>query len=194
MSILGIARRGVLARLAAVALGLALLPAGSFAASIPNLTQEYDLKAAFLFNFARFVDWPDESFASPASPITIGILGEDPFGKSLDEIVTGEEVRGHKLIVRRYESLEQIESCHILFVGNPLADRMEEVAAKLGKRSILTVGESKGFTEHAGMIGFETAHHRVRLRVNLAAARAARLTISSQLLRQAKIVGPESAP
>jgi hypothetical protein len=171
-------------------LGLACLPAvpGAAAARAPTLTREYDLKAAFLFNFARFVEWPADAFATDATPITIGILGDDPFGRSLDEIVANEAVGSRKLIVRRYASVEDVEACHILFVSASQAGRLEQIVARLGKRSILTVGDTAGFASRAGMIGFEMARSRLKLRINLSAARAARLTISSQLLRQATIV------
>lgn len=154
---------------------------------------EYDLKAAFLFNFARFVEWPPESFASAATPITIGILGDDPFGTSLDAIVANEEIHARKLLVRRFASLDDLGPCHILFISSSEAAHLDQIVARLGKRSTLTVGDTGSFTARSGMIEFETAHNRLRLRINLAAARAARLTISSQLLRQAKIVGPENA-
>jgi len=155
--------------------------------------EEYELKAVFLFNFARFVDWPAESFAAPASPLVIGILGEDPFGPGLDAVLANEDVGNRKLSVRRFASLDQLEPCHILFVSPSEAGRLDQVIARLGKRSTLTVGDTKEFTARSGMIGFETVHNRLRLRINLAAARAARLTISSQLLRQARIVETERA-
>jgi hypothetical protein len=182
----------------------ALLPAGLLlvagfpalvSAAVPasGLAREYDLKAAFLFNFARYVEWPPESFRGDHAPIMIGILGEDPFGKSLDEIVANESVHDRRLVVRRFASVEQVVPCQILFVSASHAGRLEQVAAKLGKRGILTVGDTGGFASHAGMIGFEMVRNRLRLRVNLAASRAAGLTISSQLLRQATIVGGEAA-
>jgi len=168
-------------------------PSAAFAATLPEggVTQEYDLKAAFLFNFTRFVEWPDAAFANAAAPITIGIVGGDPFGESLDEIVADETVDNRKLVVRRFRSIEQVEDCQILFIHPSLVSHMEQLRARLGGRSVLTVGENKEFTARGGMIAFETVKNRVRLRVNLEAARAAKLTISSMLLRQAKIVGSE---
>ena len=154
-----------------------------------KVTQEYDLKAAFLFNFAQFVDWPADAFPSPSTPITIGILGEDPFGRSLDEVVAQETAHGRALVVRRYPAADRIDACHILFIAASEAGRMESVLALLARRSILTVGETKEFTEHSGIITFGVKQHRLRLRINMAAARAARLTISSKLLRQSEIVG-----
>src|SRR5438094_1030718 len=100
-------------------LALTLLPGtASLAAETKSkLTQEYDLKAAFLFNFAQFVEWPPQSFAGPNAPIVIGVLGEDPFGSSLDEIVEGETVHEHPLVIRRYHSIDQHDYCQILFIS-----------------------------------------------------------------------------
>jgi hypothetical protein len=152
------------------------------------VTREYDLKAAFLFNFAQFVEWPAEAFLETTTPFTIGILGDDPFGHSLDEIVAGETVRNRKVVIRRYRSVDQIDACHILFVSSSEEAQFGQIARALAHRSILTVGETKDFASHAGIIGFELAQRRLRLRINLAAATSARLTISSKLLRQAQIV------
>jgi uncharacterized protein DUF4154 len=186
VAILGI-RGGRAALLVACVLGLACLPATSGAVAA-RATREYDLKAAFLFNFARFVEWPADAFATDTTPITIGILGDDPFGRSLDDIVSNEAVRNRRLIVRRYSSVDEVESCHILFISASQAGRLDQILGRLGKRSVLTVGDTNGFTSRAGMVGFEMARSRLKLQINLSAVRAARLTISSQLLRQARIV------
>jgi hypothetical protein len=156
-----------------------------------TLAQEYDLKAAFLFNFAQFVEWPEDAFAGAATPITIGILGEDPFGKSLDEIVANEVVHDRRLIVRRYRTIDQIEDCHILFISQAESKRMDHIFTRLGSRSVLTVGDADDFMARDGIIGFKMARNRLRLRINPAVAKAAKLTISSKLLRQAEIVGSE---
>lgn len=157
-------------------------------ASSPGATQEYDLKAVFLFNFAEFVEWPADAFAGASSPFTIGVLGDDPFGRSLDEIVANETVRNRKLVVRRYESVEQIDACQILFISASETTRLDHIFDWLGHRSILTVGETKEFSAHAGAVAFDISQRRLRLRINLAASDDARLIISSKLLRQAQIV------
>jgi len=167
-----------------------LLPVvGAGAVEQHMVTQEYDLKAAFLFNFAQFVEWPAEAFGEARAPIVIGVLGNDPFGRSLDDIVAGETIRSRPLVVRRYQSIEQADSCHILFISSSEAGQLEHVLKTLGHRSVLTVGETRDFTSRAGMIGFDVSQKHLRLRINLAAAQDARLTISSKLLRQAQIVG-----
>ncbi len=162
---------------------------GAVAGGGPRVTREYDLKAAFLFNFAQFVDWPPEAFANDRAPFVIGVVGEDPFGRSLDEIVAGESVREHPIVVRRFPTLHDLGPCHMLFVGRPDAARPWEVAEALRGRTVLTVGDAKGFASHGGAIEFVVVGGRLRLIVNVAEARAAKLTISSKLLRQSELVG-----
>jgi hypothetical protein len=159
-----------------------------------GLTREYDLKAAFLFNFAQFVEWPADAFPAADTPITIGILGTDPFGASLDDIVANEVVRNRKLVIRRYRTVQDVGPCHILFVSQAERGSTARILTELGHRSILTVGETPDFTARSGVIGFVVAQNRLKLRINLAAATGAGLTISSKLLRQAQIVGTERAP
>ena len=151
-------------------------------------TREYDLKAAFLFNFSQFVEWPRDAFPQTNTPFVIGVLGEDPFGKSLDEIVANELARGHQIVVRRYRDVGQISACHILYVGASETPRFDSIFEFLRGKTILAVGEAERFTTRGGMIGFEVEDSKVRLKINFEAAKAARLTISSKLLRQADIL------
>jgi len=181
--------------LACVGLLAALLvPAagGTVGQEASRVSAEYDLKAAFLFNFTQFVEWPPEAFPEASTPITIGILGDDPFGRSLDEMVADEVVRNRKLLIRRFRDVAQVDACHVLFVSPSETRSLDRVLAALDRRSILTVGENPDFVAHSGIVAFVLSHNRLRLRINLAAARAARLTISSKLLRQAQIVGGET--
>lgn len=154
-----------------------------------KLTREYDLKAAFLFNFAQFVEWPPEAFPEAGTPFVIGVLGEDPFGRSLDEIVANEAVRNRKIVVRRYRNVQEISTCHILYIGGSEASSLSRILPQLDGRHILTVGETDLFTTYNGVIQFLVVESRLRLRINVEAARMAKLSISSQLLRQAEIVG-----
>ena len=152
-------------------------------------SKEYQVKAVFLFNFAQFVEWPTNAFPDAQTPLIIGILGEDPFGSYLDETVRGEKVNNRPLVVQRYRRMDEIKSCHILFISRSEADRLEEVLGGLKGRNILTVGDFEGFAQRGGMVRFVT-EKKVRLRINLEAAKAASLTISSKLLRPAEIVAP----
>jgi len=175
-------------RVLVLALLVVLHPSTAFSAGAKS-THEYDLKATFLFHFAEFVEWPAETLPDKA-PFTIGIIGNDPFGKSLDEIVANEVVDGHKLLVRRFQSVSQIDSCQILFIAPSEASRLDQLLSHLNRRSVLTVGDTRDFALRSGIIGFVISEKRLRLAVNLAAANAAKLTISSKLLRQSEIVGP----
>jgi hypothetical protein len=177
------------ARAAALLAGFWLaLPALSFAQSYAG---EQQIKAVFLLNFSQFVAWPAEAFPTPDSPLVLGILGRDPFGRALDEAVTGERSGSHPLEVRRYRTPAEIQGCHILFISDSETPRLKQILPALQNRSILTVSNARDFAHYGGMIRFLTENNRIRLRINLAAARAAGLTLSSKLLRPAEIVGSD---
>ena len=170
-----------------------LLEAGFFAAQIrAQAFKEYDVKAAFLYHLTQFVEWPPEAFPAVEDPLVIGVLGADPFGKSLDEIIKNEEVKDRKLIVQRYRSMEEIKVCHILFISQSEAGRLDQIFSSLKDRKILTVGDTEGFAQRGGIVRFLTDKNKIRLRINLNAAKAASLTISSKLLRAAEVVGTKT--
>src|SRR2546425_10339365 len=103
--------------------------------------QEYQLKAFFLFNFAQFVEWPPQAFPEAQTPLVIGVLGEDPFGAYLDETVRGEKVNNRPLAVQRYRRVEEIKTCHVLFISRSEADRLEQIFNGLKGPDIFTVGD-----------------------------------------------------
>ena len=175
---------------AAIFAMLLALVAAAARAQAPAAPTEYQVKAVFLFNFSQFVDWPSASFADGRSPLVIGVLGSDPFGATLDEIVRDETVNGRPLAVRRYDSVEQIDACHILFIERSQDERLDAVLAALKGRNVLTVGDFAGFARRGGIIRFVTVGNKIRMHVNLAAAQEENLTISSKLLRPAHIVAP----
>jgi hypothetical protein len=154
---------------------------------------EYDLKAVFLYNFAQFVDWPPDAFLTPDAPFVIGVVGPDPFGDALEEIVRDEYVKGHRFAVERYRSADEIGSCHILFVPFRAGAEIAAVLPHLAARHVLTVGESEDIVKRGVAVGFRMENQRVRIRINLGAARAANLTISSKLLRAAEVVEDAAA-
>lgn len=168
------------------ALLVSLVPAFSTQAAAPN---EYQIKAVFLFNFTQFVDWPANAFSDAQTPLVIGVLGDDPFGAYLDETVRGEKVKDRPLVVQRYRRLGDIKTCHVLFISRSESARLDQILASLRGRNILTVGDIEGFARRGGMMRFLTQGNKTRLRVNLDAAKAGNLTISSKLLRTADIVG-----
>ena len=153
--------------------------------------REYQVKAVFLFNFAQFVHWPPPELTRPQEPLVIGVLGDDPFGSSLDDAVHGEQVNNHPLVIQRYRRVEDIGDCHILFISQSEVGHLEQIFSRLKGRSILTVGDADQFTHRGGMIRFITEKSRIRLRINLEVARACNLTISSKLLRPAEIVSSQ---
>lgn len=155
--------------------------------------QEYQVKAIFLFNFAQFVEWPQTAFAE-SNAIVIGVLGTNPFGTFLEETVRGEEVNGHPLQVQRYAKIEDVKSCHILFINFSETSQLKHAIANLKSRHVLTVSDASGFTSQGGMIRFVTEDRKTRIRINLPAVKEADLKISSKLLRLAEIVTPKNQP
>lgn len=162
------------------------------AAAQAPISAENQIKAVFLFNFAQFLAWPPGAFQGPESPIVIGVLGDDPFGPYLDRVVQGERIGNRPLVVRRYSRAEDAAGCNILYISRSEAGELDAVMAKLQGRSLLTVGDFDGFARLGGMVRFSTENGKIRLRINVFAAKAAGLTISSKLLAHATIVPAES--
>jgi hypothetical protein len=163
-----------------------LLCSGLKVAAQTNTSPEYQLKAVFLFNFAQFVDWPPKAFPEPQTPLSIGVLGDDPFGSYLDETVRGEKANNRPLIVQRYRRVGDIKTCHVLFISRSESDRLEQILNTLKGRNVLTVGDLEDFALQGGMIQLFTEKNKIRMRINLGAVKAANLTISSKLLRVAE--------
>ena len=152
-------------------------------------SSEYQVKAAYLFNFGQFVEWPLQAYDSPNAPFVIGVVGDDPFGNTLDEVVAGESLGGHPLVVRRFEKTEDISACNILFIGRSEAARLDETLKLLKGRSVLTVTDIAGAERRGAIIVLVNDNNRIRMRINVAAAKASNLVISSKLLRPAEVVG-----
>lgn len=148
---------------------------------------EYEVKAAFLYNFARFVEWPPDAIGPAPAPFVIGVLGADPFGDTLDRTMAGKAVGGHPVQVRRLDDPEAARQVHILFVSSSERDRLRTIVKSAG-RSTLIVGETSDFARSGGMIGFRVDDRRVRFEINPARAEEAHLKVSSQLLKLATIV------
>ena len=151
--------------------------------------REYQIKAVFLFNFTQFVVWPPEQFVDDHAPLVIGILGSDPYGNYLDETVRGEKVGGRALVVERYRSVDDIAACQVLFISSSEARRFQDIFARLRQRPVLTVTDAGDAGQAGGIIRFVTENNHVRLQIDVRAAKAAGLTISSKLLRAADIIG-----
>ena len=167
-------------------LGIFILAMLACAASAQS--KEYQIKAAFLYNFAQFVDWPSAAFANTNAPFNIGILGDDPFDGALDETIQDETVNGHKITAVRSQRIEDLNNCQIIFVCKSEKKRVAEILTELDSKPILTVSEIDGFAQHGGGINFFLAGPKVRFEINPGAAQNDGLKISSQLLSLGKIV------
>src|SRR4030088_2944380 len=155
-------------------------------------SSEYLIKAGFIYNFAKFVEWPSATFSQPDSPIVIGGLGIDPFGNVLDRIVEDKKIGPRGFVVKRYKwgkDLKDLKDCKILFVSGSERAHIDEILQSVKGLPILTVGETPGFAERGGVIRFTLEDNRVRFEVNVDAAHQADLNISSRLLTPAKIIG-----
>jgi hypothetical protein len=162
--------------------------AGPFGLSAQPAADEYEVKAAFLYNFAQYVEWPEEAFSETDGVFIIGVLGEDPFGQALDRIAETKTVGDKKIVVRRFESLADYTPCHILFVSRAEAERLPRVVEKVASSHALVVCDAEGSALKGAVINLVVEHSRIHLEINLGAAERAGLKISSKLLRLATIV------
>jgi len=151
---------------------------------------EYLIKAAFLFNFTKFVEWPAESFKNDLSPFNLCILGADPFGPALDTI-KDKTVKGRQLKIRRVNKVNDMEGCHILFISASEKENLKHILNFARNSNILTVSEIEGFAQLGGIINFIIIDKKVQFEINPDAAQHSKLKISSQLLKLAKIVTSE---
>jgi YfiR/HmsC-like len=148
---------------------------------------EYQVKAAFLYNFAKFVEWPLGTFANSTDPIGICIVGQNPFGSTLENMVQGKKVGDRTFAVRRLPDMQQANQCQILFIGASEWKRTRALLNAVKGSGVLTVGESDDFTVLGGIISFRLDGPRVRIKVDLQTAEHAKLRISSKLLSLAEI-------
>jgi hypothetical protein len=178
--LLAVGRLTILAALAVVL----LMPARAYAQEL----NEYEVKAAFLYNFAKFVEWPSNAGADPNSPMIIGILGRDPFGGEIDRAIEGKSVNGHRLTIKRFSTIDSYQYCHILFVSSSEKSNLARILAAVASNSVLTVSETDRFAYIGGIINFITIENRIRFEINQAAAARAGLKISSKLLSLGRVV------
>jgi hypothetical protein len=148
---------------------------------------EYQVKAAFLFNFAKFIEWPSGAFSDPAAPIIFGVLGDDPFRGAL-EAAQGRTVKGRKVLIARYKDVRDIKVCHILFISSSERRRLPELMSTLKDSKMLLVGDMEKFADRGGIINFFVRDNKVGFEINMDAATRAGFTINSRLLNMATIV------
>ncbi|MFO1371852.1 MAG: YfiR family protein [Candidatus Competibacteraceae bacterium] len=170
-------------RVVGLLLGMLLLGSGAWASEF----DEYAIKAAYLYNFAKFVEWPAGVFTTTDTPLAICIAGDNPFGEALASL-SGKTVESHPVEVRHIPAATGLDRCHIVFISRTEQGRFKAVLAKLNRLPILTVSDIGDFTQAGGMIGLVEADQRIRFNINLAATHRAGLNLSSQLLKLATIV------
>jgi hypothetical protein len=148
--------------------------------------REYALKAAVLYHIIEYVEWPKESLSNQPPSIQIGLLGEIPFAEAI-EVLNGKTLQGRKLVVKRIARLQDAGSCQVIFIGASEKSRMSDIVAELKSRPVLTVSEVEGFAERGGMVNLVADKNHVNMEINREVASQARLSISSQLLKLAKV-------
>ena len=152
------------------------------------IEREYQLKAAFLYNFAKFVEWPDDNFADASAPMVFCILGEDPFGGSLEAVVHDKNINGRGIIVHRAEKLSGLEICHVLFVSESWRGGLGDIFNALAESDILTVGDRDRFAHDGGMINMVRKRNKIRFQINQLAVTRTGLEMNYRLLTLAEIV------
>jgi hypothetical protein len=160
----------------------------AIAAAQSDQPSEYEVKAAFLFNFTRFVEWPDGSFNDPHAPIVIGIIGDDPFGDSLLRIISGQKVQGRAIVIAKYRRGDDLRRCHVLFISASERQHSVQILASLRDAGVLTVSDIDGFAAAGGIMQFVMQESHVRFLVNLDAATQSKLRVSAKLLALAQVV------
>lgn len=154
----------------------------------PGALSDYQVKAAYLYYFTTFVDWPPEAFERTGNELVIGVLGEDPFGGLLDATLRGKSVNHRTLVVRRFTSIKEARDSHVLFISASERDRIPSILKALEGAAVLTVGDFDGFATRGGQIAFHTIDRKVRFDINVAAVERARIKISAQLMKLGRIV------
>jgi hypothetical protein len=155
---------------------------------------QYQVEAAYLYNFGRFIEWPAKVTPAKTGRFTICVLGEDPFGPILDQTVAGEMIGNQSVAARRISSPQDAADCQILFISSSEANRLNKIIEALGKSAVLTVSDIPQFSQRRGMIQFVLDDNRIRFEVNLTATQHAGLALSSELLKVATTVKGNPQP
>jgi hypothetical protein len=148
-------------------------------------SREYQLKAAFIYNFAQFIEWPDKAFAKANSPIVITVLGDNPFGNVLDQVTKGKQIRGREIVVHYVKDPAAIGQTHVLFIGAPHNQNPGQILG--GLNGVLTIADTDNFTGAGGMIRFFSEENKLRFEINTKATDKAGIKVSAKLLQLAKL-------
>lgn len=151
-------------------------------------SREYQLKAAFLYNFTKFIEWPPQSFSGASAPIVIGVLGDSPLGSELMQVVRGRNVNGRSIVIKRVETAIEAKLTHLLFVGADEDGRFIELESVIRDSPVVTIGESPSFARAGGTINFVREDDQIRFEINMDSAEHAGLRISAHLQKLAKLI------
>lgn len=146
---------------------------------------EYEVKAAFLVNFAKYVEWPEKAFPDPDAPFTIGVLGPNPFGDTLARLTGDQELNGRKMAIEQSEDIKELAACQIVFLSGPDRQSTPAELEALKDLPVLTVGEQAGFAERGGTVNFVVVETKVKFEINVASANRTELKMSPRLLKLA---------
>lgn len=158
--------------------------------AVERVPDEFQVKAAMVFNIAKYVDWPPSVFAQESTPMTICSLGTGGFTSAVDDL-QGKQFKGRPVTVRQVSKPDDGRSCHVLAVGDADQNLIQAFLSKLRNQPVLTIGDRDRFAHSGGVVGFYTQGGKVRFEVNLSSALQHQLKISSQLLKLARIVRQE---
>ena len=158
-----------------------------------DVASEYEVKAAFIYNFARFIEWPDICRREEKKELVLCILGSDPFGSALD-IIRNKTIGDKKLVIRMCKDIKNLDSCHILFISASEKERSASILKFLKSSCILTISDIEGFAQSGGIINFVIEENKVRFEINIDAANRAGIKISSKVLKLAKIIKESQSP
>lgn len=150
--------------------------------------EAHPIKAAFVYSFCKFVEWPDGSFSESSSPIVVGVYRDSEFADVLEKAVKGKTAGNRKLVVKRFNKITEITRIHILFISSPSKGQLSEILEKTKDQNTLTIGESNGFANQGCIIDFVEQNNKVSFEINVGASEKAKLKISSKLLKLAKII------
>ena len=154
----------------------------------PENEVEYRLKAVYLLNFLQFVDWPENVFDNEDSPIILSIIGDDPFGKILDETVEDEKISKHPVLIKRFRTLNELKFSHALFICSSEEEDYSTILNLVCESPVLTISDIGGFSNQGGDIEFYTEKNKIRFTINVQSLKKSNLKVSSKLLRLAKVI------
>lgn len=167
---------------------LVVLAVGAVHAAAEPSARETQIKAAFIYNFTKFIEWPPATFAADATPIVLGTFGDSPLHRELETLVAGRKVNGRAIVVRRVATVQEVKATQIVFVMSAEDARFAAILPSIQDSAVLTVGESDSFLAHGGGIRLLVNEEKLRFEINIAAAERAQLKISAQLQKLATTI------